>query len=114
MTELIKKAVEKIDKEAEEINHPYITRHVVQRIIDEQLINDENASKVLDDKKTLKQCIMHIYEEAKKQGQAQVSGKGAFVGGEDEDLWCWTCEYYGFTDLQSPAQNKIVNLFDVL
>lgn len=33
---------------------------------------------------------------------------------DDETVYSWIEEYYGFTDLQSPAQNKIVNLFDVL
>lgn len=113
MTELIQQAIYKIDKEAEEINNAYITSKVVQRIIDTMIINDNNAQKILEKEKTLKGCIMSIYEHAKKNGNTQIQGAGSFVGGDDEDLWEWVCEYYGFEKLQSTATEK-VNLFDVL
>lgn len=48
MTELIKQAIDKIDKEAEKINNTYITSKVVQRIIDTMLINDANARILLN------------------------------------------------------------------
>lgn len=113
MTELIQKAIDKIDGEAEKISNNYITSRVVQRIIDTKLINDENANKILADKKDLQGCIMYIYEQAKKQGNTQIKGNGAFVGGEDEDLWKWVCEYYGFTD-SAQSESKIIDLFDLV
>lgn len=115
-SKLILDAIDKIDKEAEKINNAYITSKVVQRIIEEKLTNLENANKILDSKKTLQGCIMYIYKNAQKQGQTKVSGAGVFVGGEDEDLWRWVCEYYGFKNdnLQSNAKSKRINLFDAL
>ena len=46
MTELIQKAIDKIDKEAEAINAPAVTV-VASHIIDVYLKSDENAQKVL-------------------------------------------------------------------
>jgi len=112
MTEKIQKAIDKIDGEAEEIRNAYITSRVVQRIIDECLTTDENAEKLLDEKKTLQGCIMSIFENAKKQGTVKVEKGGAFVGGEDEDLWNWVCEYYGFA--VDCKENKIVDIFDFI
>ncbi len=107
MTELIKKAIEKIDKEAEELGGGQVMI-IASHIIDHYLTNDENANKVLEEKKTLKAALEKCKSNAK---QSAVNGMAVI---DDETVYSWIEEYYGFTDLQSPAQNKIVNLFDVL
>lgn len=56
MTELIKKAIEKIDKEAERLGGGQVMI-IASHIIDHYLTNDENAKKVLEDKKTLKAAL---------------------------------------------------------
>lgn len=111
MTEIIKKAIEKIDSEAEAIKNDYITS-LVSKIIDDYLVNDDNAEKVLKNDKSLNGCLMVIFENAKKDGIAKVSGGGAFVGGKDEDLWQWVVDYYGFA--VDCKDDKIIDLLDFI
>lgn len=107
MTELIKKAIDKIDKEAEELGGGQVMI-IASHIIDHYITNAENAKKVLEDKKTLKSAIEKCKRNAKKSA---VNGIAVI---DDETVYGWIKEFYGFIDLQSPAQNKIINLFDVL
>ena len=82
MTELIQKAIDKIDKEAEAINAPAVTV-VASHIIDVYLKSDENAQKALDEEKTLKKCWDDVKSNARKQasgGCAMVSDD-AFLNG---------------------------------
>jgi len=111
MTELIQQAIEKIDKEAEKIKNSYITS-IVSKIIDDYLTNDENAEKVLNKNRTLEGCLMNIFKHAKHDGVAEISGNHAFVGGNDEDLWQWIVDYYGFA--VACNENKIIDLLDFI
>lgn len=115
MTELIQKAIDKIDSEGQKINNEYIRKNIVDKIIKTKLVNDENAQKVIDDKKSLKECIMHIFKKAEKQGNVEIVNdkkqKGAFVGGEDSDLWEWVCEYYEF---EKDEDYKPIDILDIL
>lgn len=55
MTEKIQKAIDKIDQEAEKMGSA--TVHLLcSHIIDHNLVNDENADKVLAEGKSLKGC----------------------------------------------------------
>lgn len=105
MTETIQKAIDKIDKEAEKANNTY-ARVFASHIIDNYLNTDENAEKVLNEKKTIAGCL----QEVKSKAQKQAEGSMAMI--EDNTVWGWVREYYGFADESRPA--KIIDLFDVL
>lgn len=111
MTEKIKKAIEKIDSEAEILKNNYITS-LVSKIIDDYIVDDNNAEKVLNKDKSLSGCLMMIFENAKKEGVAEIQGRHAFVGGKDEDLWQWIVDYYGFA--VDCKENKIIDLLDFI
>ncbi|MDE6469741.1 MAG: hypothetical protein K2L19_01790 [Eubacterium sp.] len=111
MTELIQKAIKKIDGEADKIDNNYVTS-LVSKIIDEYLVNDENAEKVLNQNKTLQGCLNSIFENAKKDGVAKISENRAFVGGNDDDLWKWIVDHYGFA--VDCKENKVIDLFDFI
>lgn len=66
MTELIQKAINKIDGEAEKLKDTNATL-IASHVIDTYLTTDENAQKVLSDKKTLRGCIEKIMSKAKQQ-----------------------------------------------
>ena len=106
MTELIQKAIDKIDKEAEAINAPAVTV-VASHIIDVYLKSDENAQKALDEEKTLKECWDNVKSKARKQA----SGGCAMVS--DDRVFEWVKDYYGFAKA-SGTDEKIINLFDCL
>lgn len=106
MTELIQKAIDKIDKEAEAINAPAVTV-VASHIIDVYLKSDENAQKALDEEKTLKKC----WDDVKNNARKQASGGCAMVS--DDAVFEWVKEYYGFAQ-SAGTDEKIINLFDCL
>ena len=107
MTGKLQKAIEKIDKEAEKLGGGQFMV-IASHIIDNNLTTDSNADKILDEKKTLSKCMNSCKSKAKEQA------KNGFAMIDDETVYGWVSEYYGFDDLQSPARNKIVDLFDVL
>ena len=106
MTELIQKAIDKIDKEAEAINAPAVTV-VASQIIDVYLKSDENAKKALDKEKTLKKC----WNDVKSKARKQASGGCAMVS--DDTVFEWVKDYYGFAQAAG-TDEKIINLFDCL
>ena len=105
MTETIQKAINKIDLEAEEEKNTY-ARVFASHIIDNYLSTDENAEKVLDEKKTIAGCLREVKSKAQKQAESGMAMS------EDSTVFGWVREYYGFTDESRPA--KIIDLFDVL
>lgn len=107
MTEKIQKAIEKIDKEAEQLGGGQFMV-IASHIIENYLVSDSNAEKVLDEKKTLSKCM----DKCKNKARQQAKNNCAII--EGETVLGWVSEYYGFEDLQSPAKNKIIDLFDVL
>ena len=102
--DLITKAVDKIDKEAEKIKSNY-AKIICQHIIDVYLDNDENAQKVQD--KSLKDCLTDVESKARKMA----SGNCAVV--EDSTVYDWVKEFYGFAEEEQP-DNNIIDLFDSL
>ena len=66
MTEKIQKAIDKIDQEAEKMGSATV-RLLCSHIIDHNLVNDENADKVLAEGKSLKGCWDYITSNARKQ-----------------------------------------------
>lgn len=88
MTEIIKKAIEKIDNESEKLD--VNAKKIASHIIDTYLNSDKNAEKVLDEKKTLGKCIENIISKAKQQA---VDGMAMI---DDETVFGWVQDYYGF------------------
>jgi hypothetical protein len=97
MSELILKAIDHIDEQAEKENAPLI-KAIAQYIIDKCLDIEGNAEKVLDEKLTLKKCVSHVTAEARK-----LASNGCAVV-EDSFVWKWVREFYGFEALQSNAK----------
>lgn len=103
MTEKIKQAVAKVDGEAEKINTD-MAKIISSHIISTYLKSDNNADCVLDQKKTLEDCLGTITEKAK--GLAQ--NNAAMV--EDITVYGWVEKYYGFA--VDCTENKIIDLLD--
>lgn len=106
MTELIQKAIDKIDGEAEKLNNSNAML-IASHIIENYLKNDSNAQKVLDEKKTFKICISQITSKAKKEAV----GNMAMI--PKETVFQWAADYYGFST-DAPKENKIVDIFDLI
>lgn len=106
MTELIQKAIEKIDSEAEKIGGTH-SQIIASHIIDNYLRSDANAQIILDEKKSLKACISSITSKAKQQA----SGNVAMIS--DDTVYNWVEEYYGFSD-EAPKENKIIDILDFI
>lgn len=105
MTEKIQSAINKIDGEAEKLKDTNATL-IASHIIDTYLISDENAEKVLDEKKTLRKCIDNIKSKARSQAVNNV----AMV--DDETVFGWVKDYYGFA--VDCKENKVIDLFDFI
>lgn len=106
MTEKIQSAINKIDGEAEKLKDTNATL-IASHIIDTYLTSDENAEKVLDEKKNLKKCIDNIKSKAKQQAVNNI----AMVDGET--VYGWAKDYYGFA-VDCKAENKIIDLLDFI
>lgn len=105
MTEKIQSAINKIDGEAEKLKDTNATL-IASHIIDTYLISDENAEKVLDEKKALRKCIDNIKSKARSQAVNNV----AMV--DDETVYGWVKDYYGFA--VDCKENKVIDLFDFI
>ena len=109
MTEMQQKATEKIDREAEAGKG---LKPFAQYIIDELIVSDSAAKKILDESKSLKKCFDAVIGKAKKQAV----GNCAAV--DDDVVYSWIRDYFGFTEIpvstqtENPAINDIV-AFDV-
>lgn len=103
MTEKIKKAIEKLDKEAEKINTD-MAKVISSHIISTHLKTDDNADIVLDKKKALNDCMKMITDNARKLAENNT----AVV--EDATVYEWVREYYGFAG--DCTDNKIIDLLD--
>lgn len=105
MTDIIQQAIEKIDKEAEKLNNTN-ARLTASHIIDTYLTTDENAEKVLKDKKSLENCFENIRSKARQQAV----GNMAMI--DDETVYGWVRDYYGFA--VNCNENKIIDLLDFI
>ena len=108
MSELIKKAIEKIDKEMEK-SPSY--KPFAQYIIDELIVDDASAEKILNEKKTLSAC----YKDIEAKARSRAVGNCAFV--EPETVYEWIRQYFGFSSVpqklvSTQAESNIVN-FDI-
>lgn len=119
--EIIQKAINKIDSEADKMKDDTAVR-ITSYIIDNYLLSAENAEKVMN--KTLSDCISSVRSKAKKQAQ------NGYAMIEDRTVWNWVKEFYEFaTDevvmkdtipvpieepKEEPDQQGPVNLFDFL
>lgn len=119
--EIIQKAIDKIDKEADRMKDDTAVR-ITSYIIDNYITNVENAEKVMN--KTLSNCISDI------RGKAQKQAKNGCAMIEDRTVWNWVKEFYDFTvdevvmkdtipvpieeSKQEPDQAGLVNLLDFL
>lgn len=118
--EIIQKAIDKIDKEADRMKDDTAVR-IASYIIDNYITSAENAEKVMN--KTLSDCISSVRSKAKKQA------KNGYAMIEDRTVWNWVKEFYEFTDeveiqatapvpveesKQEPDQQGPVNLLDFL
>ena len=106
MTEEIQKAIDKIDGEAEKLNNVN-ARVIASHIIDTYLNSDENADKVLDDKHTMKGCFNRIISKARKRAENNC----AMV--EDDTVFDWAKEYYGFA-VACKNESKIIDILDFM
>lgn len=108
MTDNMKKAIEKIDAEAEKAGNN--GKMIAQHIIDELITTDYNAVMILDGSKTLEGCVDAITDKAKGQKEGSV----AVI--EDKQVWAWVRRYYGIGDVQATAapHGVGINLADYL
>ena len=97
MSDLIQRAINTIDEQAEK--GASLEKTIGQYIIDKSLTNDAEAAKAIADGKTLTACASSVKSKARSQ-----SKNGCAVI-EDAVVWSWVREYYGFT-----AQNTEVQL----
>ncbi len=107
MTELIQKAIDKIDSEADKIGGTH-AQIIVSHIIDHNLKSDKNAQCILDEEKSLKACLNSVKSKAKKEAHNNV----AVIS--DDTVYSWVDEYYGFSSDDAPTENKIIDLFDLV
>ena len=118
--EIIQKAINKIDSEADKMKDDTAVR-ITGYIIDNYITSAENAEKVMN--KTLSDCISSVRSKAKKRA------KNGCAMIEDRTVWNWVKEFYEFaTDevaetqatatakepKKEPGQAGPVNLLDFL
>lgn len=124
--EIIQKAIDKIDSEADRMKDDTAVR-ITSYIIDNYITSVENAEKVMN--KTLSDCISSVRSKAKKQaknGCAMIEDRIVMI--EDRTVWSWVKEFYEFADevvetqttapakepKEEPGQQGPVNLLDFL
>lgn len=105
MTELMKKAVDKIDKEMEKNS---ALKPFAQYIIDELVIDDASAEKILNEKKTLADCYKNITSKAR----ARAVGNCAFV--DPETVYEWIRQYFGFAGIPEKPVSTQADCLSVL
>ena len=108
MTDKMQKAIDKIDKDMEKNAG---LKPFAQYIIDELIVTDEAAEKILDEKKSLSACYSSITSKARQRAV----GNCAFV--EPETVYAWIREYFGFDgvpakSVSTQAESNIIN-FDI-
>ena len=110
--EIIQKAINKIDAEADRMKDDTAVR-ITSYIIDNYITSVENAEKVMN--KTLSDCISSVRSKAKKQA------KNGYAMIEDRTVWNWVKEFYEFVadapaeeSKKEPDQQGPVNLLDFL
>lgn len=105
-TEIIEKAISIIDNQAEKIKGVH-AQLIASHIIDNYLKNETNAQIIIDEKKTLSDCLSKIKSKAKSQAESGV----AMIS--DDVVYEWVAEYYEFTE-EASKNNKIIDIIDFI
>lgn len=113
---MIEEAIKKVSNEIAKIKAPY--GEVLGTYIITKLLNtEENAKKVMDEKKTLEGCLNSV------KGSAKKSAVNGMAMVDENTVYGWIREYYGINEQKAteqtapaPAENgrKIVSLFDMI
>ena len=106
MTELMKKAIAKIDAEAEKGG--YMQKSIAQYIIDNLITDDVSAEKIIDEKKSLEDCMKSVESKARKFAE-----KGCAMI-KDEMVYGWVREYYKVEEKAAPSNIISLDLADLL
>ena len=119
MTELMKKAIAKIDAEGE--NGGHYEKYMAQWIIENIIIDDDSAKKILRDEKKLDDCFYKMVEIAEKQKEKVTDPKtgkpkpGCFVGAfTPEQIFSTIREYYEVEEKAAPSNIISLDLADLL
>ena len=106
MTELMKKAIAKIDAEGEKGGSNQ--KQIAQYIIDNLIADDVSAEKIIDEKKSLADCMKAVESKARKlaeNGCAMI---------KDEMVYGWVREYYKVEEKAAPSNIISLDLADLL
>nr|DAG43032.1 MAG TPA: PcfK-like protein [Caudoviricetes sp.] len=106
MTELMKKAIAKIDAEGEKGGSNQ--KQIAQYIIDDLITDDASAAKITDEKKSLADCMKSVENKAKKlaeNGCAMI---------KDDIVYGWVREYYEVEEKAAPSNIISLDLADLL
>ena len=100
MTDNMKKAIEKIDAEAEKAggNAQIIAQYVIDKVMNEQIAMNINS-----DDKTLDGCMSEIMKKAKERA------KNTMAMVADTEVWAWVREYFG----AGVEEKKPVNIVSI-
>lgn len=114
---MIEEAIKKISEEIAKLKANY-GEAIGTYIITELLNTEENAKKVMDEKKTLYGCLHSI------RGKAHKCAVNNMAMVDEVTVYGWVREYYGIGGHTSPAEasgpatsaedRKIVSLFDMI
>lgn len=109
---MFENAINKVNKEIAEIKNPYGER-LGTYIITELLDSEDNAAKILNEKKTLKGCFSEISSKARKNADGNV----AMI--DSETVFGWLREYYGISNSDVTADSpepagKVLSFADFL
>lgn len=100
------KAIEKITKEAMEINDP--VAFGIEEYLTELCTTNTVAMKILDDNKKLKEIYDKVWSEARKRRR----GNCAYI--PPEEVYAMVDEYYGINEQAAPSRRSDPNKVDVL
>lgn len=103
---MIDKAIEKITKEAMEIDHPMAI--AIEEYLTNKCTSNTVAMKILDESKTVKGIYDQIYEKAKKEA------KNRFAAISDEEVYSMVDEYYGLNATHHRSSAGSAGRVDVL
>lgn len=106
MTELMQKAIAKIDAEAEKGGHTQ--KRIAQYIIDKLITDDINAKKIVADDKSLSACA----EEVRKKAMKFAEKNSAMI--ENDEVYEWVRDYYGVREAAKKSNIIDIDLAEML
>ena len=109
---MIDKAIEKITKEAMEINNPFA--FFLEEHLTEMCTSNAVAEKLLAEGKSLRQICTRIENRMRKEAQEANSGKRSAVWGAPDAVFYEEVEkYYGIDQKSKSASVNRVNVLDL-